>query len=300
MYALINDYCILRLPTPMVTLGGGQVIDHFANFPRRKHYARMDYLTARISGKIEDLVVSEVRKLILARKAGLLDQAALNGKHIQQSVDDLISDGPLDEHNGLVFDIETMQTACERAKAVIKEILADKSHLGGVNTETLGRALNLDRPTTAALVDYMVYHGMLTKTGDNYNVAGHGLVLKGEVKAAHDDILSQLAAKKFEPPAMNQLAGKGKAYRQAIKFIIDTGKAYKCGSSFLFLPEAWDEIVGFVRGHLNTHEQLAVGDLRDHFGFTRRYAIPVLEEIDRLRITEREGDVRVKGTRFDS
>ena len=39
-------------------------------------------------------------------------------------------------------------------------------------------------------------------------------------------------------------------------------------------------------------------ELRDRFGFTRKYAIPILEETDRIGLTRREGDVRVKGDSY--
>ena len=42
-----------------------------------------------------------------------------------------------------------------------------------------------------------------------------------------------------------------------------------------------------------------VADLKDRFSLTRKFAIPILENTDRLKITRREGDLRVKGDRFE-
>jgi hypothetical protein len=42
-----------------------------------------------------------------------------------------------------------------------------------------------------------------------------------------------------------------------------------------------------------------VSDLKDRFGFSRKYAIPILEETDRLKVTCRDGDIRRKGERFE-
>ncbi|MEW5994678.1 MAG: SelB C-terminal domain-containing protein, partial [Candidatus Zixiibacteriota bacterium] len=124
--------------------------------------------------------------------------------------------------------------------------------------------------------------------------------LKGPVKEACTDVLGKLTKDPYAPPALAQLAAGGKHYREAVKFVIESGQAYKCGSEFLFLTDAWKEIVRFIRQKLTEVDSLAVADLRDRFGFTRKYAIPILEETDRLKLTRREGDIRVKGERFES
>jgi len=58
--------------------------------------------------------------------------------------------------------------------------------------------------------------------------------------------------------------------------------------------------VRFIGETLNTRGELTVAELRERFGFTRKFVIPILEETDRLRITKRSGDVRVKGERFEN
>ena len=39
--------------------------------------------------------------------------------------------------------------------------------------------------------------------------------------------------------------------------------------------------------------KLSVPTFKEHTGISRKYAIPLLEYLDRERITRREGDVRV-------
>ncbi|MBD3403133.1 selenocysteine-specific translation elongation factor, partial [candidate division GN15 bacterium] len=49
MFGYVGDSCIIRLPTPMVTLGGGRLLDHMSRFPRRKELAGLAYLRERAS-----------------------------------------------------------------------------------------------------------------------------------------------------------------------------------------------------------------------------------------------------------
>ncbi|MCK4574328.1 MAG: SelB C-terminal domain-containing protein, partial [candidate division Zixibacteria bacterium] len=115
-----------------------------------------------------------------------------------------------------------------------------------------------------------------------------------------DDIVRQLRVDPLKPPLLSKLAAGGKQYREAIKYILESGEGYKCGSEFIFLAEAWDEIVGFVKQTIKTKSDLSIAELRDHFDFSRKFAVPILEETDRIRLTSREGDVRVRGDRFEN
>jgi len=45
---------------------------------------------------------------------------------------------------------------------------------------------------------------------------------------------------------------------------------------------------------------LTVSHFRGKLASTRKYVVPILEETDRLGITERQGDIRIKGAKYDT
>ena len=157
-----------------------------------------------------------------------------------------------------------------------------------------------ERESSIVLVEYLVARGVLVKLGDKYNLAGRGMSLKGPVKEAHDKILAQLHAERYSPPALGLLAASGKPFQEAIKYILDSGEGHKCGSEFVLMHDVWAEVVGYIREKINNSGALTVADLKDRFGLTRKFAIPILEETDRIKLTRREGDIRVKGDRFEN
>jgi len=150
------------------------------------------------------------------------------------------------------------------------------------------------------LLRYLLADGAIVKMADKYNLVGRGMSLKGKIRQAHDEILERLKTEPFTPPKLPDLAKGGKDHKEAIKYIIEAGEGYKCGSSFLFLTDSWAEIIRFIKKKLSESGSLAVTDLRDGFGMSRKFAIPILEEADRLKLTQRDGDVRIKGDRFES
>ena len=299
VYALVLDHFVIRLVTPMVTLGGGQILDHLPRFPRRRDLSSLDYLNARLSANLEDLIISELRKEILVNESDLLLNADCAASEVQKIVRSLISEKRVGKFAQFVFYREYLSGAVDGLTTRLKEHLQEQPHLKGLTLENIAGLSPYAQSTTRTLMDYMLSESILVKQGELYNLAGRGMSLKGVIKQAHDEIMKRLQEDPYAPPSLSDLASGGKNYQQAIKFIIDTGEAHKCGSDFLFLTDTWNEIIAYIREKLGREGQLAVTDLRDKFSFTRKWVIPILEETDRHKLTERKGDIRVKGAAFE-
>ncbi|MCK4631863.1 MAG: selenocysteine-specific translation elongation factor [candidate division Zixibacteria bacterium] len=300
LLSMIGDHFIARLPTPMVTIGGGRVIDRLPNFPRRKQSDRYQYLNDRLTGSVSDLVISELKRRIIAPSDTLLSHADYSSTELSDVVSRLKKDGVVSTFRGQLTHNETIEKASAELKTVVEEFLKGKPHLKGLSPDELDRLSPFDFNTTATLTEFMVEREVLARIGEKYDLAGRTMSLKGPVKQAYDDIVRQLRVDPLKPPLLSKLAAGGKQYREAIKYILESGEGYKCGSEFIFLAEAWDEIVGFVKQTIKTKSDLSIAELRDHFDFSRKFAVPILEETDRIRLTSREGDVRVRGDRFEN
>jgi selenocysteine-specific elongation factor len=63
----------------------------------------------------------------------------------------------------------------------------------------------------------------------------------------------------------------------------------------LIHPAALELAVGAIRTWFSTRVELAVGDLKELLGLTRKHAIPLLELLDQRGLTARKGNARVAG-----
>jgi selenocysteine-specific elongation factor len=300
LYSLVGDHYILRLPTPMVTLGGGKVLDHLAHFPRRRDLPRLEYLRGRLSDSVSDWIVSELRKELFVKSAAMLEYAEVSAAEVTEQLDRLLAGKTAGRFGEFVLHPETISAIGREVCDTMDKALKEKPHLKGLPAEWIAGAIDRPPAVTSILLDYLISNNVLTCTGDLYDIAGRGQSLKGVIKEAHDRILSELNAAPYAPSALEQLAARGKIYQQAIAYMIDAGEVYKCGTDYLFLRQVWDEVVSFMRQKLTSTPQLTVGDLKERFGFTRKWAIPILEETDRIGLTARQGDSRVKGGKFNA
>jgi selenocysteine-specific elongation factor len=298
VYALVGDHYILRLPTPMVTLGGGRIVDHLPQLPRRRDWTRYGYLQERAEFSITATVLTELKKRIMAPEDSLLSEADLSAEGVRAESERLLKSGEIGRSGGHLYHVGTVDRVAEKTCAELKSRFEDSPHLKGLPYEEMTSILGLPAPTVRPLLDYLVSRSVLERRAELYDLAGRGMSLKGVIKQAYEEIMATLKAEPYTPPTLGQLAARGKNHQHAIKYILDSGEGYKCGSEFIYLTEIWDEITGFIRDRLNADGKLNVPELRDRFSFTRKFAIPILEECDRIGLTAREGDYRIKGDKF--
>lgn len=299
LFTLVGDHFVFRLVTPMVTLGGGLVLDHLAHFPRRKEFARYEYLKNRLHPTLENLVTTELEKLVVSNRSGFLHQVEASQKKINQAIETLVKTEAVGRDEQLLFHVALLEKTGQAVITAIESWLQENPHQKGLSMERLRRSVDLERSTLTNVLELMVRFKQLTFEGEMYNVAGRGVALKGVIKQAYEEIMELLKASPFGPPTLANLAKPGKQHQQAIKFILDTGEVHKCGSDFIFLSEVWDEITDFIRKRLTLTGEMKPSDLRDEFKFSRKWVIPILEETDRLGLTERTGDIRIKGAKFE-
>jgi selenocysteine-specific elongation factor len=300
LYTHVGDHVILRLPTPMITLGGGVVIDHLAHLPRRRDIAQYDYLAKRVPLKLDSLLLSELEKRLGAETDSLLGWSEYSSAEIEATLALLSKAGKVVVGGGLAYSPDTLGAVWPSYSETFAREFAGASHLRGFTAEQLGRLWKIDKLTADRLCRVWTRMGNLIQEGDLFSPAGRSAQLTGAVKQAFEQIMKRLRDSPHTPPSLESLAAGGKAHRDAIRFILDNSLAHKCGSEFLFETNAWSEITAFIAQHLASKPTLTVNDIKERFTLSRKHTIPILEETDRLLLTRREGDVRVKGARFDA
>ncbi len=83
-----------------------------------------------------------------------------------------------------------------------------------------------------------------------------------------------------------------------IRYMVDSGRAVRVTSELLYPATLWDELQARLRAHFEKNATLSMGAFKDLVQVSRKYAVPLLEHMDRMGLTRREGDNRVPGPRL--
>ena len=299
LFTLVGDRVILRLPSPSVTLGGGVVLDHLKSVPNQKDIDKKNYLQSRDVAFLEQLILSELVKSPAVKEGELLKHTCRSKEEIKAVVDELLKSSRLGMHNGYIFEKQTFENASKELLHIIDKLFASKKSVTGLTLKEIAKAGSMSDEIASLILQILVNRNELVLDNELYRPIETQSSLPPAIQTAYNNIMSELKKSPYMPPELEKLASKGKFHKEAIRLMLKSGEIHKCGQEFVFLSSVWKEIESFIIQTLRSKQELKVGELRDKFKFTRKYAIPILEETDKIRLTKRQGDVRVRGENIE-
>ena len=85
----------------------------------------------------------------------------------------------------------------------------------------------------------------------------------------------------------------GAALSPVLGMLVGEGKIVKISDSVVFAASVYDEMVAGIKARIKEAGKINLGEVRDMFGTSRKYAQALLEHLDGERVTRRVGDDRV-------
>ena len=130
---------------------------------------------------------------------------------------------------------------------------------------------------------------------DRIALAGHQVSLSPEESRARDAIERLFREAGLAPPdvaAAGASAQVPAAVADRLAALLLRQKTLVKLDTLLFHEEALSRLKADVRG-LNKDARVDVSAFKERYGITRKFAIPLLEYLDRERVTRRVGDSRI-------
>ena len=132
---------------------------------------------------------------------------------------------------------------------------------------------------------------------DRVAIAGHSVALTDEEARARDAVIELLQAAALAPPDLQVLATTvGIAppiVNRIATLLVRRGVLVRAGDLIFHesaLRRLKEEILSLKRD--GVADTIDVATFKDRYNITRKYAIPLLEYLDRERVTRRVGDLR--------
>jgi selenocysteine-specific elongation factor len=295
-----GDRFILRAYSPPITIGGGVVLDPApARSPIRtaagvERFRRLNAAPrAAALLFIESSGASGISVDALTRRAGVTIETARTLQHDFTSSGDVVSVGDA------LFSAPVACALEERLLAAIAAHHKDQPMSDGLPREEARARVFVNAPS--ALFDHIVQQ--LTAAGkvsgrERLALAGQGVSLTAEeatARAALDKIFREAGLSPPDVPGAASTAGLALPVADRVSRLLLRQKALVKLDSVLFHAEALARLKHDVQG-LKAQQQSAkldVAAFKERYGVSRKYAIPLLEWLDRERVTRRVGEARV-------
>ena len=294
----VGDRFVVRSYSPVRTIGGGAILDvHPAKHKRFQDDVRTRLETIGHGGSKElilEHLVKEERALLsaseLAKSAGIpQDQCVeiLSGLGQSKHVLRLAPDG--------WFAAANMEALKTRLADLMARLHAENPLKSGIPSGELHSPLK--PPVYRKLFD--VVCGLLEKNGslrlqaDRIALASHSVQLTDEQKKIKKKIEDPLVKALLMPPSLREVtSGLGKEAEKLVTLMLETGDLVRLEQDIVVHRKAIELAKSTIRAFLLKKSQAGLGEIREHLGITRKYALPLLLYLDSIGLTERIGDYR--------
>jgi selenocysteine-specific elongation factor len=297
---LPGDRFIIRQFSPVVTIGGGVVLDALPITRKVRSEETLAFLETIAKGSPEQILLARVSR---RKQAGLklaeavaemnLPLATVRGMagHLKAS-GELLFCGP-----EVLLSHAWFAKAIEDVSAAVKQFHDKNPLVAGIGKEELRDKAGLSPEVFYAVLEELVRERKLESAGELVHLPGRGVVMQDEEAASKKIIEDAFASAGLKVPALKDvLAGlkvdKTRAHK-IVTLLLRDKVLVKISEELVFHREALEKLRQQLAAEKAKSPRMDVARFKDLTGVSRKYAIPLLEYLDREHVTKRVGDERV-------
>jgi selenocysteine-specific elongation factor len=292
---LPGDRFIMRQFSPVTTIGGGIVLDA-APIPRA---AARDTFLQTVAGGDPTLIL---RARIARRQhegislSRLIAETCWNRNVIEAKLSPAVRDQQVLRIGDRFAETRAIEDLKLHLQHTLEQFHKKNPLVGGIGREQLREQLKASAEVFAAVAAALVGEKKLEIAGDLVRLAGRGVAMKDEEAESKKIIEDAFAAAGLKVPALREvMAGLkvDKARAQKIVTLLLRDKTLiKISEELVFHRGALEELRRQMAAYRANSSKIDVAQFKEMTGVSRKYAIPLLEYLDRERVTKRVGDAR--------
>ena len=302
---LPGDRFIIRQFSPVITIGGGRILSIQAGKHKRGDAGTLSFLKTLADGSREQVLAALLGRdpvgALTARR--LVAQTGWRESELRAAVDSLvqagkarrIADSPL-----TMVGVARLAALSTEALKTIEAFHRKEPLLEGIPKRELKERVFRRAPDAlfdSVLAD-LAAQGQVTVAGDRVKRAGREVKLSREEADAKAAIEQAFARAGLSVPTVKEVLAKArveaKRAQKIIHILLRDKVLVRVSEELLFHQEAVGRLEALLRDYKRQQgDRISVAAFKQLTGVTRKYAIPLLEYLDRRRLTRRVGDVRV-------
>ncbi|HEY7686411.1 MAG TPA: selenocysteine-specific translation elongation factor [Gemmatimonadales bacterium] len=294
-----GDRFVLRSLSPVTTIGGGGVLDPFPasqpRLPERNLQVAQDPAD-RVAAWVAEAGLGGLRIAELPVRLGILP-----GENVS-SVIATAGKGVLSCDGLVVWRVAAVAEA-ERLSTLVAGHHEKHPLDPGMSLQALRSALGSERkrgpgvpePIMDLVIDLGCRKQLFEIAGGVVRRPGWAPILDQGSSDSRSALLRRLTESHWQVPTVVELERElaGAPVRALLAHLVREGGVQQLDQERFATPAALAEFRNALQSELGKLGSATPAELRDRFGLTRKYLIPLLEWADRQGITERRGDARV-------
>jgi selenocysteine-specific elongation factor len=293
-----GDRFVARSYSPVRTLGGGWIIDPHP--PKHKRFdaellARLEGLlqgdpSRRILDILDSMRFQSVPEDELARLSGTPGEALLPLlRHLESQGMAVRTD------KGRWISAAQWKSLSRVLIATVKKFHSEHPERAGMlRAELLSRIRPAaDKNLFEEAVKNLVHENVLEIEGDRLRVSGFRIELSSDLLKVKEEVLKALLDSSFTPPDEKEIIARfGEKGKTILQVLADSNELVRMDEGVLFHRDLLERARIKILPFMLEKKETTVSELRQLLGTSRKYAVPLVEYLDKIGFTERDGDKR--------
>ncbi len=299
-----NDRFIIRFFSPLITLGGGRILETSPVKHKRFDEKVLEDLKIKDEG-----TVKEVLELTVKEKSRFFPDnmdIALRINHQPEGVkaltDELVGEGKLFrvKKDGFIH-LSYLEGAEEKAGAILSAYHRENSMSAGLpKAEFISRLMGElridDRKGGDDILELLKERKAVKEASGCISLYDFKVKESPEMVKLRERILKKYQDAGFDMPVLDEVVGSEKDKKNTVHIIeslAENGSLVKLDFQYYMAKDAYDKAMKALMDHLQKNGRITLAEFRDIMGTSRKYAMTFLDYADRNRLTEKKEDYRI-------
>ena len=288
------DKFIIRTYSPMITIGGGVILDANPKKHSRFNEEVLEKLKVQLEGNTTDLIANYLLSHTdyLNSKENILKELQLPKEEVEESLTQLVENTTIYETKLGYIHKKKYDEVLEK----LKKLLSDyhnryKLKVGIPKIEVLSK-FKISQKEMLELLDLFILNNEIRLEGNL--VAEKDFVVNYDKKqlAEKERIEKALLDGGFTPPSVKELTNGEKPKVELLESLIDN-TVVRLDADLVLHEKVFKDAVQKVEEHCKKNNQIGLAEFRDMTGSSRKYSMAILEYMDKIGITRRLENYRV-------
>lgn len=309
--AVRGDRYILRRPSPGETLGGGSVVDpHPKGRHKRFSSETINALEALRGGTPSDILLQALLAIGVGTLQEVINRSHLPAKDASPAITEVLAAGLMlslaDENKAsrleagnlvisrtlweqiyrlIIHELETYHRVHPLRSGMPREEL--KSRLA---EQVFRDASHLNAQLFNAILRKLDRLGEVKEAGPLVALQNHVVRLNPAQERSVQNLLQKFAASPYAPPSLKDC--QAEIGDELVSALVDLGQLILLPPDILFRRPDYDQMVATIRSFIQAQGSMTVAQARDQFNTSRRFILALMEHLDAIGVTIRDGDTR--------
>ncbi len=298
-----GDRFVIRNYSPATVIGGGKILDPLPHrkFRRRLREEFKEKLEKIIGGSLKERVLAHLRLKEPITTKELIQLLNLKPEEADKAVETLLSEGLVVKAGQEIYTREKLEEIKKRVLELLDRTHSETPIAEGLTLQEIKSKLKESKELIEMAVRELLKESKIEENQGFLRIRGFEPREAGVYKELVPKVEALICKGEFTPPSVKEigkLVGTGEEKVNTIASYLVRRKGYHRIGELLISPESFNRIREILKRHFSKKETLSVGEFKDYLGVSRKFAIPLLEYLDSLGLTQRRESERVKGERL--